>query len=313
MDRTILGRTGLSVSVMGLGCGGHSRLGLATGNTEANAIAVVRTALDLGVNFIDTAEAYKTESVVGQALEGVRRDSVVISTKVSPKREGKLATKAEIKERAEACLQRLQTDHVDILHMHGVSAEDYAFVREEHVPALLELQKEGKIRFTGITEAFGPDPQHKMLTLALEDNCWDVMMVGFNILNPSARERVFPITQQKAIGVLDMFAVRRALQDAETLRNLVQSLIAQGQIDAGACDADAPLDFLLKEGIAESLPDAAYRFCRYEPGVHVALSGTGNIEHLTANAASLSRPPLPKEILARLKQIFGRVDTVSGN
>ena len=192
MDYVILGRTGLSVSVMGLGCGGQSRLGLATGKTEAEAVALVRKAVDLGINFIDTAEAYGTEGVVGQGIEGTPRESIILSTKVSPRQEGKLATAAQIKARVDGCLRRLQTDCVDILHLHGVAAEDYAYIREELVPALLELREEGKIRFVGITEAFIPDPQHRMLAQALKDDCWDVMMVGFNLLNQSARERVFP-------------------------------------------------------------------------------------------------------------------------
>jgi len=313
MDYTVLGRTGLPVSVMGLGCGGHSRLGMATGKTEAEAVAVVQKALDLGINFIDTAEGYGTESAVGQGLEGKRREAVVLSTKVGPRREGRLATGGEIKERAAACLRRLRTDYVDVLHLHGVAAGDYAYARSELVPALLELRAEGKVRFLGVTEAFASDPQHRMLTPALEDDCWDVIMAGFNLLNQSARERLFVKTQEKGIGVLCMFAVRRALSQPAALQELLRDLAAQGLVDANAYDPDAPLDFLLQDGSATGLPDAAYRFCRYEPGIHVVLSGTGNPEHLEANAASLTRPPLPEPHVERLRHLFQRVDSVSGN
>ena len=65
MHYTTLGKTGLKVSVAGLGCGGNSRIGLGTGLTEAQSVALVREALDLGVNFLDTAAAYETEGVVG--------------------------------------------------------------------------------------------------------------------------------------------------------------------------------------------------------------------------------------------------------
>jgi len=78
---------------------------------------------------------------------------------------------------------------------------------------------------------------------------------------------------------------------------------------SGAHDS---LDFLIREGGASSLPDAAYRFCRHEPGVDVVLSGTGSLEHLESNVASLSAPPLPEEDLARLRRIFASVDQVSG-
>ena len=81
MEYTTLGRTGLKVSVAGLGCGGFSRLGLGTGKSEADAIAIIREALDLGVNLFDTAAAYGTEPVLGKALAGVPRDKVVICTK----------------------------------------------------------------------------------------------------------------------------------------------------------------------------------------------------------------------------------------
>ncbi|MEJ0066744.1 MAG: hypothetical protein WDM85_16110 [Caulobacteraceae bacterium] len=59
--------------------------------------------------------------------------------------------------------------------------------------------------------------------------------------------------------------------------------------------------------------EAAYRFCRYEPGAHVILTGTGDPEHLKANIESILAPPLPPETQARLRTIFGRVDSVSGN
>jgi len=81
MKYVTLGRTGLSASVAGLGCGGFSRLGLGTGKSEAEAVALVRQTLDLGVNLLDTACVYGTEAVVGQAIKTVPRDNVVIATK----------------------------------------------------------------------------------------------------------------------------------------------------------------------------------------------------------------------------------------
>src|SRR5258708_5890401 len=89
MERTTLGRTGLDVSIAGLGCGGHSRLGLTNGGSEDAAVAVVHRALDLGINLIDTARVYGTEEVVGRALAS-RRDDVVLSTKAMPELNGEL-------------------------------------------------------------------------------------------------------------------------------------------------------------------------------------------------------------------------------
>ena len=81
MHYTTLGRTGLRVSVAGLGCGGNSRIGLGAGLSTTQSVALIHAALDLGVNLIDTAEAYGTEEIVGAAIKDRPRDQIVISTK----------------------------------------------------------------------------------------------------------------------------------------------------------------------------------------------------------------------------------------
>ena len=86
MEYRTFGRTGLRVSVCGLGGGGESRLGLAKGSTEDEAIAVVRRALDLGVTYVDTAPSYGTEDVIGRALQG-SADEVVVSSKTLVRRD----------------------------------------------------------------------------------------------------------------------------------------------------------------------------------------------------------------------------------
>ena len=310
MDYVTLGRTGLRVSVLGLGGGGHSRLGQRTGATEAESSAIVRRALELGVNFIDTAEGYGTEPLVGAALRGVGRGDIVLSTKKSPTKDGRPISAAELADGLEASLTRLHTDYVDVYHLHGVRANQYDHAVAELVPAMLKLRDQGKIRFLGITESFGVEPGHAMLARAADDPYWDVVMVGFNILNQSARERVLAATSRQASGVLCMFAVRDALSRPEKLRETIAELVRQGLIDGDAVDTQEPLGFL--DQVADSLPDAAYRFCRAEPGIHVVLSGTGNIQHLEQNVASILRPPLPADVRQRLADLFAGVDTVSG-
>lgn len=312
MQYTTLGRTGLKVSALGLGGGGHSRLGQRGGATAAKSSAIVRRAIELGVNLIDTAEAYGTEQVVGAGLRGVARDAFVLSTKKSLRNGDRLITAGELARGLEASLGRLGVEYVDIYHLHAVHAEQYEQVLAELVPAMLKLRDQGKLRFVGITEVFGSDTGHAMLTRALRDDCWDVMMVGFNMLNQSARERVFAETIRQNIGVLDMFAVRDALSQPGKLRELVRELVAQGLVDRDAVDLDDPLGFVTRSGAAASLPEAAYRFVRDEPGVHVVLSGTGNPEHLAENVAAVAKPPLPAELRQRLVDLFARVDSVSG-
>lgn len=310
MDYTTLGRTGLTVSVMGVGCGGPSRVGRNTGKTTAESVAVIREALDSGVNFIDSSENYGTEGIVGQAIKGVDRSSIVLSTKKGTSR--RAITPADVEKSLEDSLSRLGTDYIDIYHLHGVGPADYDYFVSEIVPTLQLARQQGKIRFIGITEMFNQDLQHTMLQRALKNDVWDVMMVGFNILNQCARHQVFAAAIEKNVGILIMFAVRRALSSPEKLTEVLQKLIENGQLNPDDLGRDDPLGFLVHEGGAVSVTDAAYRFCRYEPGTHVILSGTGNPEHLRANIESFSRPPLPEEDVARLKRIFRKVDSVSG-
>lgn len=297
---------------MGLGGGGHSRLGRSREADEAASVALVRAALDAGVNVIDTAESYRTETIVGKALREAKRDDVILSTKKSTWGE-RPPTGADVVAAVEASLSRLRVEAIDIYHMHGVAPDRYPYIRDELVPAMARLRDEGKIRFLGITEEFGSDPGHAMLDEALADDCWDVMMVGFNLLNPSARHRIFPRTRARDIGTLIMFAVRRALSNPAHLRTTLAGLIDRGKLDPAAVDLDDPLGWLVHDGGAVSIPDAAYRFCMYEPGCDVILSGTGDLDHLRANLASHRRPDLPDADRRRLEAIFADVDDVSGN
>ncbi len=313
MEYTTLGRTGLSVSRIGLGCGGHSRLGLKIGKSEESAIAVVREAIDLGINIIDTAESYGTEAVVGRALRGVPRNGIVISTKAGVDWQDAWCSAADMILRVEACLQRLETDYIDVFHLHAVTVDEYPYACEELLPALKKVQAEGKIRFIGITETFGPDPSHQMLSRLVEEEAsfWDVIMTGFNLLNQSARDRVLQYTTLNNIGTLCMFAVRRALSQPDALKEAMQGLIARGLVDGAEIDLSNPLGFLAQ--CSTSITDAGYRFCSHEPGIDVVLSGTSSVEHLRENLQSILAPPLPDEITVKLREIFANVDSISGN
>lgn len=312
MQTVRLGRTGAEVSVAGLGCGGASRLGMATGADAEQAASVVRRAIELGVTFIDTARNYGTEEAVGLGIRG-RRDEVFLSTKSSAGRGERMFTAPELSESLDGSLRRLGTDHVDVFHLHGITPSQYDYCAEVLVPEMKRQQAAGKIRFVGATEQFGGDTAHKMLTRALPDDHFDVIMVGFNLLNPSARARVFPETLKHAVGTLIMFAVRRSLSQPGALQEVVAGLIERGEVDAGKIDAADPLGFLRDRSDVGSLTEAAYRFCRHEPGAEVILTGTGNVEHLEANLAAIQGPPLAPEIGERLRGLFGAVDSVSGN
>src|SRR4051812_29906522 len=124
MDYTTLGRTGLKVSVVGLGCGGPSRLGLRNNiASEASAVALVRQGIDLGINFIDTAQNYGTEPIVGRAIAGLRRDGLIISTKKTLPSANHANPQKEIEAGCDESLQRLGTDYIDVYHLHGLEPQ----------------------------------------------------------------------------------------------------------------------------------------------------------------------------------------------
>lgn len=312
MDHITLGRTGLKASVAGLGCGGSSRLGLGTGHSEAHAVDIVRRALDLGINFIDTAQYYGTEPVVGKAIEGRARDSVIISTKHKVAlRDGSNVSIAEILAGLDRSLRALGTDHVDVFCLHTVMPKDYDRVAAEIVPALLREKEKGKFRFLGVTEFAGGDPRHDMLARALDDKVWDVVMVAFHMLNQNARQRVFPVTRAKNIGTLLMFAVRAIFSVPGRLQHDIAELAAAGKVAKWLSEKKSPLDFLLHEhGGAKNIIEAAYRYARHEPGANVVLFGTGNPDHLAPNINAILQPPLPAADTQKIAELFGHLEGV---
>jgi aryl-alcohol dehydrogenase-like predicted oxidoreductase len=156
MEKRKLGRQGLEVSAIGLGCMGMNFLYGPAGD-DAESVATVRLALDLGVDFFDTSQIYgpfTNEELLGRALEG-RRDEAVIATKFGfDFRDGQLvgidSRPETIKAAADAALKRLRTDHIDLFYQHRVDPKVPA---EDVAGAVGELVQAGKVRFFGLSEA----------------------------------------------------------------------------------------------------------------------------------------------------------------
>jgi aryl-alcohol dehydrogenase-like predicted oxidoreductase len=177
----------------------------------------------------------------------------------------------------------------------------------EIVPALLREKEKGKFRHLAVSETGPRDPEHTMLARAVEEPCWEVFMLGFSMMHQNARDHILPRTRQKGVGTLCMFAVRNIFSKPDILKKTVGELAAEGKLPASLAAEENPLGFLVHEGGAESVVDAAYRFARHEPGIDVVLFGTGSVAHLEANVASLLRPPLPPADVARLHTLFGHL------
>ena len=170
IETRVLGRTGIKVSLLGLGGGGNSRLGLSHGKTDAHAADVIRAALDMGISMIDTARVYQTERAVGLALKGRRREQVVISSK-SPYLDGdrQLLSAEAFRDNLDTSLRETGLEMIDIYFIHGLGLPYYDACRDRFAPVLEQARRNGKIRFIGITEAFERDTRHEMLQRAVQD------------------------------------------------------------------------------------------------------------------------------------------------
>jgi aryl-alcohol dehydrogenase-like predicted oxidoreductase len=310
MQYTTLGKTGLRVSVAGLGTGGFSRMGLKSGLTEDESARLILDAVDLGVTFIDTAPPYGTEGVVGRALKSIPREQVVVATKSTVHRNGEWWKPERVVKSLDNSLRVMGTDYVDVFNLHALEAYEYDYALNTLAPALVKQKEKGKIRHIGLTENPIVDFINEALRRALHDPVWEVYMVGFHMLHQGARQNVFPLTQKKEIGTLIMFAVRSIFADPPRVAREMRELADKGLVEKWLGETDNPLGFLVHEGGAASMIEAAYRFARHEPGVDVVLFGTGDAAHLRTNVESLLKPPLPEADRKKLAALFGRLKGV---
>jgi len=199
MEYRTLGKTGERVSAIGLG-GAHS----ARSSDPEESIRLIRTAIDQGVTFMDNCWDYhggEAEVRMGRALRDGYRERVFLMTKI----DGHTAEAAAAQ--IDQCLQRLQTDRIDLMQIHEVIRPDdpeRAFAPGGTMEALLAARQAGKIRYIGFTGHKDPDIHLKMLGMGFD---WDTVQMPLNCVDTHHRSfeaRVLPVLVERGIGVLGM-------------------------------------------------------------------------------------------------------------
>ena len=308
MDYRTLGRTGLKVSLLGYGTGGARKFGVGNGTSAADRQDFIRRALDLGINFFDTAGGYgKSETYLGETLAGVPRDSYVLETKWNGggwlENDGVGITLTESVERS---LERMRTDHVDVFMFHMIDEGLYEQHRDRLYPEAAKLKEQGKIGHIGFTQTIRREPKFEGVVKALMGNpeMWDVVMLKYGIMNQWAAKEALPLAKQHDVGIVNMAVVRRTLTDPVAMQSRLAEWRGDGTISSHALTGDSPFDWLV-DGDVGSVAEAAYRFGVDQDPMSSVLTGTSNIEHLEANVTALERGPLSDADAARLVELLG--------
>ena len=304
MNYRRLGRTDLQVSEISLGT---VELGMDYGipvqgdhlqPSEADAARTLNCALDLGINLIDTAQAYgESEAIIGRALK-FRRSEYILATKISSVSwEGYTGT--ELREQVETSitesLRTLQTDIIDLLYIHNATPE--LIQCGEIVEIMQRAQEVGYARFIGTTTYGEAAP-----LAVLEDGRFDCIQLAYNLLDRQFEERVLPLAKENDVGVVIRSALLKGaltyryahlpeeLRELRTVVDEVNSL----------CRAQS-----------SSLPELAYRFVLAHPAVSTALVGTGRVHELQEIVSFAGCDALQPELLHDIQEIVVSPDQLN--
>jgi len=280
------GNTGLVVSALGLGA---AEIG-APGVSEDEAQALLHEALDLGINFIDTARLYgDSEERIGRAL-AARRGDFVLSSKCGYDIPGIADwTGAAVAAGVNAALKRLRTGWIDVMHLHSCPRE--VLERGDVIEALEDAVRAGKVRVA----AYSGENEH--LAYAISTGRFGAIQTSVNICDQRALITHIPEAARRGMGVIGKrplanapwrYAQRPTGEYVEVYWDRFRAM----NPDPGGLDWD----------------EVAIRFAAFAPCVHTVIAGTASREHLRRNAAHVARGPLPNDIVVALMDAFRRHD-----
>ena len=322
MELRRLGHSGLTVSVVGLGCNNLGREGTAS-RTQEGADAVVHAALDAGVTLFDVADAYGaepglSETVLGRAL-GSRRDEVVVATKFGMDVRGAngpdfgaRGSRRYITTAVEASLRRLGTDRIDLYQLH---TPDPLTPIEETLDALDDLVRAGKVRYIGHSNLAGwqiADAEH---TARARGGARFVSSQShYNLLDRRAELEVTPAAEHFGLGVLPYFPLASGLltgkyssgsaPEGSRLTHSRQFLLEEADLD----QLRAFGDYARARDLTEL--EVAFSWLASRPAVTSVIAGATRPEQIAANAAAVSWVPTPDDE-AELDEIFPTVPRVA--
>ena len=322
MEKRRLGRTGFDVSVLGFGCGAVGGL-MVKGDPAEQERAVAR-ALELGVNYFDTASMYgngESEKNLGRVWKALKPNAFVgTKVRLPPTERGKIG--AAIAASLEASLGRLQMERVDLFQFHNAIVGTTAganigadAVLDEVVPAFERLRQQGKIRFLGITATGDTAALHRVVDARILDTA----QVSYNLLNPSPGAAVptgFPAqdfgnllghTKSADMGVINIRVLAGGALSGSEERHANASPppdpIGSGssyQVDLERARRLMPL---VREGHADSLVEASLRYVIANDAVSTVLIGIATLEQFETAARAIEKGPLPKAALDRAAEL----------
>lgn len=291
MNKNRLGQSELYVSAMGLGC-------MSLGTGEAAAVSIIHEALDLGINFLDTADLYdegRNEELVGTAIRH-RRGDVILATKVGNRRvPGKEGwswdpSKAYIKSAVHESLRRLQTDYIDLYQLHGGTLEDNI---DETIEAFEELKQEGLIRYYGISSI-----RPNVIREYVQRSSIVSVMSQYSILDRRPEEDILPMLEQHGISLIARGPLARGI-----LTENGRAKQKQDYLDYSVQELAGLHDQLTQQTSgSRTLTQAALHYPLAHSPVAAIIPGASSIEQLRLNAAAVESAPLSPQELETIRK-----------